>query len=101
MKRLIILALIAAALWKGFGLYQARRLAAPVEAGAEADPVRTGQSVAGPIPSAETQFKCDGRTYCSQMTSCAEATYFLRTCPGVKMDGNNDGIPCEQQWCKP
>ncbi|WP_416244286.1 excalibur calcium-binding domain-containing protein [Azospira sp. APE16] len=35
------------------------------------------------------------------MTSCAEATYFLRNCPGVKMDGNNDGIPCEMQWCKP
>lgn len=47
-----------------------------------------------------TMFRCDGRTYCSQMTSCAEATYFLQNCPGVKMDGNNDGIPCERQWCK-
>ena len=28
------------------------------------------------------------------------ATYFLRTCPGVKMDGNNDGVPCEQPWCR-
>lgn len=45
-------------------------------------------------------FRCDGRTYCSQMTSCAEATYFLKNCPGVKMDGNHDGIPCEQQWCR-
>jgi len=44
-------------------------------------------------------FKCDGRTYCSQMTSCAEATYFLKNCPGTKMDGNNDGVPCEKQWC--
>jgi hypothetical protein len=44
-------------------------------------------------------FKCDGRTYCSQMTSCAEAKYFLSHCPGVKMDGDGDGIPCEQQWC--
>jgi Excalibur calcium-binding domain len=44
-------------------------------------------------------YKCDGRTYCSQMTSCAEATYFLQNCPGTKMDGNNDGIPCEKQWC--
>lgn len=42
---------------------------------------------------------CDGRTYCSQMTSCAEATYFLQSCPGVEMDGNNDGVPCEKQWC--
>lgn len=45
-------------------------------------------------------FKCDGRIYCSQMTSCEEANFFLRNCPNVKMDGNNDGIPCEKQWCK-
>jgi hypothetical protein len=46
------------------------------------------------------QFRCDGRTHCSQMTSCAEATYFLRNCPNTKMDGNNDGVPCERQWCR-
>lgn len=44
-------------------------------------------------------FVCDGRKHCSQMRSCAEATYFSNNCPGTKMDGNNDGIPCEQQWC--
>ena len=44
-------------------------------------------------------FQCDGRTHCSQMTSCAEAKYFLANCPGTKMDGDRDGIPCEQQWC--
>ena len=54
-----------------------------------------------PINNASTQqFRCDGRTHCSQMTSCAEATYFLRNCPNTKMDGNNDGIPCERQWCR-
>ena len=42
---------------------------------------------------------CDGRTHCSQMRSCEEAKYFLKNCPNTKMDGNNDGIPCEQQWC--
>ena len=45
------------------------------------------------------QFKCDGRTYCSQMTSCQEATFFIKNCPGAKMDGNNDGVSCEKQWC--
>ena len=45
------------------------------------------------------RFQCDGRTYCSQMTSCAEATYFIRNCPNTKMDGNGDGVPCESQWC--
>lgn len=47
----------------------------------------------------EPTFACDGRTMCSQMRSCAEATYFLKHCPGTKMDGNHDGVPCEQQWC--
>lgn len=45
------------------------------------------------------QFKCDGRTHCSQMTSCDEAIYFLKHCPGTQMDGDGDGEPCEQQWC--
>jgi hypothetical protein len=48
---------------------------------------------------AAASFKCDGRQYCSQMTSCAEASFFLQHCPNVKMDGNHDGVPCEQQWC--
>jgi cold shock CspA family protein len=44
-------------------------------------------------------FSCDGRTHCSQMRSCSEAKYFLKNCPGTQMDGNHDGVPCEQQWC--
>jgi len=52
-----------------------------------------------PAPAVSGNFKCDGRTYCSQMTSCKEAKLFLQHCPGVKMDGNHDGVPCEKQWC--
>jgi len=52
------------------------------------------------MSSDNSQFKCDGRTYCSQMTSCEEAKFFIKNCPDTKMDGNNDGIPCERQWCK-
>ena len=48
---------------------------------------------------ATTGFSCDGRKYCSQMSSCAEAKYFLANCPGAKMDGDKNGIPCEKQWC--
>lgn len=44
-------------------------------------------------------FQCDGRRYCSQMTSCEEAKYFLRNCPNTEMDGDHDGVPCESQWC--
>lgn len=46
-----------------------------------------------------SSFRCDGRKYCSQMTSCDEATFFLRSCPSVEMDGDQDGVACEQQWC--
>jgi cold shock CspA family protein len=51
------------------------------------------------LPPASSSSSCDGRTMCSQMTSCAEATYFIRNCPNTKMDGDGDGVPCESQWC--
>lgn len=41
------------------------------------------------------QFRCDGRQHCSQMSSRAEAVFFLRNCPNTKMDGDHDGVPCE------
>jgi len=55
---------------------------------------------AGPTVNKSPNYRCDGRTYCSQMTSCEEATFFINNCPNTKMDGNNDGIPCEKQWCQ-
>lgn len=48
---------------------------------------------------AVNNYQCDGRVYCSEMTSCEEAEWFLKNCPDTKMDGDNDGIPCEGQWC--
>ncbi|MCL2918494.1 excalibur calcium-binding domain-containing protein [Shewanella litorisediminis] len=47
----------------------------------------------------EPVFRCEGKTHCSEMRSCAEATFYQNNCPGTKMDGDNDGIPCESQWC--
>jgi cold shock CspA family protein len=44
-------------------------------------------------------YSCAGKVYCSEMTSCDEAKFYLRNCPGTKMDGDRDGIPCERQWC--
>lgn len=52
------------------------------------------EPISTPVP-----YRCDGRKRCSQMTSCDEAKFFLNTCPGTQMDGDGDGIPCEQQWC--
>ena len=95
--RLILIALLAFAAWKGYEHYQVKKLSAAVHEDAPA--ALNFSSKPGPSPSA-VNFSCDGRTHCSQMSSCAEATYFLKNCPGVKMDGNNDGVPCEQQWCR-
>jgi hypothetical protein len=93
MKNIVLLALFAVAGWYGYSQYQRRALAAAESPAAVVAPV-------APRSAPEGRFKCDGRIYCSQMTSCAEATFFLQNCPGTKMDGNNDGIPCEKQWCK-
>lgn len=45
-------------------------------------------------------FTCTGKQHCSQMTSCAEAKFYLENCPDVKIDGDGDKIPCERQWCR-
>lgn len=63
--------------------------------------IKPRDATAAPVPTASPASApgCDGRTHCSQMTSYSEATHFLRHCPGTQMDGDGDGIPCEQQWC--
>jgi cold shock CspA family protein len=44
------------------------------------------------------QFQCQGKVWCSQMSSYEEAVFYLRNCPGTKMDGDGDGDPCERQF---
>jgi cold shock CspA family protein len=95
---LIAVLLLAALGWFGYGQYReyiaARSSAVGAPQGVMASPV---PSVTQP-PLAPV-FQCDGRQHCSQMTSCREAKLFLKNCPGMQMDGDGDGIPCEQQWC--
>jgi hypothetical protein len=99
MKNTVVIALLVLAAWYGYEQYQRRdQLAAPEET-APTSSTALGSTSSSALTPAENQFKCDGRIYCSQMTSCAEATYFLRNCPGTKMDGDHDGVPCENQWC--
>jgi len=63
------------------------------------EPLSAPDTNVRPLVRTASSYSCDGRTHCSQMRSCAEATFFLRNCPNVKMDGDNDGVPCERQWC--
>ena len=76
-------------------------LAPPLEAALK--PSSSSSPAPAPIPlsrpEAAARFSCDGRTHCSQMHSCEEATWFLQHCPGTKMDGDHDGVPCENQFC--
>ncbi|RZA31409.1 MAG: cold-shock protein [Lysobacteraceae bacterium] len=65
----------------------------------EARSVRATAAPRTAAPTPSTTFECDGRRTCSQMRSCDEARYFHRHCPNTSMDGNNDGEPCERQWC--
>ena len=100
MKRLIVIVLLAFVAWKGYGQFEANRShQAPQGSGSVSPQAESPRAQRAEADGARA-YRCDGRTHCSQMTSCAEANYFLKNCPGVKMDGNNDGIPCEMQWCR-
>lgn len=60
-------------------------------------PVRPVAAAPASVPA---HYSCGGRTRCTQMSSCAEATYVLQHCPNTAMDGDHDGVPCEDQWCR-
>jgi hypothetical protein len=41
-------------------------------------------------------FSCGSKRYCSEMSSCEEARYYLRVCRLGTIDGDHDGRPCER-----
>lgn len=90
---LVTLCLVAAVGWLVYTRYASKLVHVPVAQ--ERIPAAMAPA---DLPDTRT-YRCDGRTHCSQMTSCNEATFFLKNCPGVSMDGNHDGVPCQQQWC--
>jgi hypothetical protein len=94
MKKLLLILVLAISAWVGYGKYNKPRV----------DPSIV--QATSPVAAAETTgslaaatFQCDGRTMCSQMHSCDEASFFIQHCPSTKMDGDGDGVPCESQWC--
>lgn len=98
MKKIILVVILASLAWHGYNKYY-RPSAHTIAATAlpEPDKVPDVAPVAAVPLVADVHFACDGRQFCSQMKSCEEATYFLKNCPDVKMDGDNDGIPCERR----
>ncbi|WP_245797022.1 excalibur calcium-binding domain-containing protein [Haemophilus paracuniculus] len=42
-----------------------------------------------------SNLKCGGKRYCSDMNSCAEAKFYLRQCGLRRLDRDGDGVPCE------
>jgi len=86
MKKMLLLAVLAFAAWKGCA-YLDRGSATATSVSAPLDATQS--------PAPAPVFRCDGRQHCSQMTSRAEAEYFVRHCPDTKMDGDRDGVPCE------
>jgi hypothetical protein len=100
MKKLIFLLAIVGLAWYAMDRYEWRS-GALVARQLESNSIERPDASAGHGFSSEHKvFRCDGRTRCSQMTSCDEARYFLANCPGAAMDGDRDGIPCEDQWCR-
>jgi hypothetical protein len=100
MKRLILLVLLAAIAWIVWGKYE-ERARAEREAEIARQPVKKRAMPAAKAGDTGVSFfTCDGRTACKQMTSCEEARYFIRTCPGFNSGVFGEEASCEKQWCQ-
>jgi len=57
-------------------------------------------SSSSPTTPEPPKYQCEGKRKCSEMNSCEEALFYLQNCSGTIMDGDNDGMPCENQLCE-
>jgi cold shock CspA family protein len=91
----ISIVLIAITVFAGWRYFQNKQAEQWTTENEQAEPAGL-VSESGPVEREQTPaFQCDGRVYCSDMHSRAEAEFFIKHCPGTKMDGDNDGVPCE------
>ena len=92
----LLLAIMIAA-----GVYGYSRFGAPDPAQAWARLMQlNSSSILEPATAPLAEFHCDGRTQCTQMRSCAEAKHFMTYCPNTDLDGNGNGVPCEEKLCR-
>ncbi len=92
-KLLVLLLLIGCWQW-----WQRTQTVAPIPESlpvSETLPVPVETVPVEPQLQIQQSFQCDSRQFCSQMRSRAEAEFFVANCPNTKMDGDRDGIPCE------
>jgi cold shock CspA family protein len=102
LKFVVVMLLVAVFGWQGYRHYQ--KVSGKLTGEPAILPTPHGATplldLAPSSRAATASYVCDGRQHCSQMTSCAEATWFLKNCPGTKMDGDHDSVPCEAQLCR-
>ncbi len=48
-----------------------------------------------------SNYSCRGKHYCKNISSCAEACYYLKQCGHGQLDRDKDGIPCENVCSSP
>jgi len=94
-RKLYYLIGIAAVAW---GWHHVRQMQQTALGEGESSPAPAALAVEK-IEGADSLYRCDGRLQCREMHSCEEATWFLKHCPGVTVDGDGDGVPCEEQFC--
>lgn len=88
---IFLIAIIASAGWRYFHNESSSRVTTEAQQPDSTALMSNSESDSTPSPT----FQCDGRVYCTDMRSRAEAEFFIKHCPGTKMDGDNDGEPCE------
>lgn len=88
-KRIAILTFVALIAWQLYSQYRAGAFAAWVPT----TPTKPAAATAA------DGFKCDQRTHCAQMTSCAEAKFFLANCRDADLEVDHRGLPCPRRWC--
>ncbi|HSW88014.1 MAG TPA: thermonuclease family protein [Candidatus Saccharimonadales bacterium] len=76
-------------------VYTAPKTVPPVSTYIAPPKTNTGGTTSGSTGGSDGAFSCSGKTTCGQMTSCAEARYYLNTCGLSRLDRDKDGTPCE------
>ena len=89
MKRIAIITFVALVVWQVYSQYRAGAFASLM-------PVQPSSPTA---PALGEAFSCDNRTHCAQMTSCAEAKFFVKNCRNADLEVDDAGVPCPRRWC--